>query len=130
LAGYDVTGGWAQFPASGLYHEGTITAFKELHLRRSAELDALKLFFLFASRRDRRTNMAKITYGKIEEYSAVPHNYVKRALSFLTLHGLVHVERVPSRMNEDGVANAYRLAHLDTRFHMGTRGRNDESWES
>ncbi len=43
--------GWAQFPASGLYHDGKITAFEGMHLRRREELDALKLYYLFASRR-------------------------------------------------------------------------------
>jgi hypothetical protein len=130
LAEYDPKSGWAQFPAAGLYRDGIIYAFKHLHLRQPAELHALKLYFLFASRRDRRTNVAMITYEKIEDYSGVGHNGIRRALSWLAVQGLVHVERVPSSISDDGVANAYRLAHLETRRHMGTSGRIDELWEA
>jgi DNA-binding transcriptional ArsR family regulator len=126
LVGYDPKFGWAQFPAAGLYRDGAIDAFKHLHLRQPAELDALKLYFLFASRRDRKTNLAMITYEKIEDYSGVGHNSIRRALSWLAVQGLIHVERVPSVISVDGVANAYRLAHLDTRRHMGTLGRIQE----
>jgi len=126
LAGYAPKSGWAQFPAAGLYREGTIYAFQHLHLRQPAELDALKLYFLFASRRDRETNVAKITYEKIELYSGVGHNSIRRALSWLSVQGLVYVEHVPSTVSENGVANAYRLAHLDSRRHMGSSGRTDE----
>jgi hypothetical protein len=128
LADYDPKAGWAAFPARGLYEGTSIYAFKYLHLRHPTELDAVKLFFLFASRRDRRRNVAMITYEKIEEYSGVAHNGIRRALSWLTLQGLVHIERVPSRVSENGIANGYRLAHLDSRYHMGTRGRADDWW--
>ena len=130
LVGYNPAMGWAQFPADGLYDDGTITAFRQLNLRLPVELDALKLYFLFASRRDRKTNMAKISYEKIEEYCGVAHNSIRRAISFLAAHGLVHIDHVPSATSEYGVASAYRLAHLNTRQHMGTRGRNDELWKS
>ena len=123
LANYDPEVGWVKFPAAGLYRHGTIMAFNDFHLRLPAELDALKLYFLFASRRDRQTNMAKLTYEKIDEYSGVSRNNIRRALSVLAANELVHIEHVPSDKIENGVANAYRLAHLDTYNHMGTKGR-------
>lgn len=129
LENYDPSSGWAQFPARGLYRNGVIAAFSEFRLRVRTELDALKLYFLFASRRDRQTNMAKITYDKIEEYSGVQRDYIRRALSLLAAQGLVHVEQVPSALSENGVANAYRLAHLNTSRHMGTIGRRYDLWE-
>lgn len=52
LSGYDLKAGWAQFPASSLYRNGTVVAFSNFQLRAPAELDALKLYFLFVSRRD------------------------------------------------------------------------------
>jgi DNA-binding transcriptional ArsR family regulator len=129
LANYNPEIGWAKFPAAGLYRHGTVAAFTEFRLRLPAELEALKLYFLFASRRNRYTNMANITYDTIEEYSGVARNNIKRALSVLAANGLVHVEHVSSGTYEDGIANAYRLAHLDTRHHMGTNGRGADPFD-
>lgn len=128
LAGYNPHLGWAQFPAAGLYRDGTIFAFEHMRLRHRSELDALKLYYLFASRRDRASNVALISYDKIEDYSGVHRNSIRAALSWLAAQGLVHIDRVPSSANEDGVASAYRLAHLDTRRHMGTTGRSSVTW--
>ena len=94
-----------------------------------AEFDALKLYFLFASRRDRKTNMAKISYEKIEAYSGIDRNKIRRALSVLAANALVHIEMVPSKVSENGVAYAYRLAHLNTRRHMGTWGRGADEYD-
>lgn len=123
LESYDPKTGWAAFPARGLYHLGSIAAFSEFYLRRPVELDAIKLYFLFASRRDRQTNMALITYDKIESYAGVARNNIRKALSVLAAGNLVHIEYVPSRTSENGTASGYRLAHLNTRRHMGTIGR-------
>jgi hypothetical protein len=129
LVGYDPLSGWVQFPAKGLYRNDTVAAFSEFRLRLAAELEALKLYFLFASRRSRNTNMAKISYERIEEYSGVARNNIRRALSILGANGLIHIEHFSSSSNENGVANAYRLAHLNTRHHMGTWGRTADSVE-
>ena len=117
---------WAKVPARGLYREGEIWGLSEFRLRRRAELDAMKLYFLFAARRNRETNMAQISYGKIEEASGVTENYIKSALTVLGANGLVHVERLQSNQSERGISNAYRLCYLDTRRHMGTTGRDDD----
>jgi hypothetical protein len=129
LAGYDPHEGWAKLPARGLYRNGSVAAFDHFNLRRPAELNALKLYFLFASRRDRKTNMANISYEKIEEFAGVPRNRIREALSVLAANGLVHIEHTASRIYEQGVANAYRLAHLDSSRHMGTTGRRLEGLE-
>lgn len=123
LRNYNPKEGWAKLPAKRLYTSGRIIAFDEFKLRRAAELHALKLYFLFAARRGRDTNMANISYEKIADYAAVEPHRIKAALSILALNNLVHVERVPSRSNVHGVANAYRLVGLESRVHMGTRGR-------
>lgn len=69
LANYDAAGGWAKFPSKSMYSSGTIAAFTDFQLRRVAELDALKLFFLLVARRDRHMNVANIGYrpGQVEE---------------------------------------------------------------
>lgn len=123
---YNPTEYWAKIPASGLYREGEILGFSEFRLRRRAELDAMKLYFLFAARRNRDTNMAQISYKKIEEASGVTENYIKSALTVLGANGLVHVERLQSSKSEQGISNAYRLCHLDPRRHMGTTGRSTD----
>lgn len=125
---YNPQVGWAQFPARGLYKNGVIPTFTDLNLRHRAELDALKLYYLFASRRDRNTNKAHISYLTIEEYSGVHHDSIRRALSLLAVAGLVHVEQGSSGQYEGGVSNAYRLAHLHPRSHAGTTGRRDQDW--
>jgi len=127
LNGYDPRGGWAKLPAKALYTKGRIVAFDEFKLRRPAELHALKLYFLFAARRGRNNNMANISYEKIEEYAGIERHRIKPALSILVLNSLVHVEQLRSSINEYGISNGYRLVGLDTRNHMGTRGRSDAS---
>jgi len=54
-----------------MYSARGIEAFADFRLRRLAELDVLKLFFLFVARRDNKTNFANIGYGKIEEYTNI-----------------------------------------------------------
>jgi DNA-binding transcriptional ArsR family regulator len=125
LRHYDPMAGWAKFPARGLYHNGVVWAFTEFRLRRRAELEAMKLYYLFAARRSRETNMAKIGYDRIEEYTGVPRNHIRGALTVLGANGLVHVERLTSDLSDHGVANAYRLTYLDSYRHMGTTGRGE-----
>jgi hypothetical protein len=123
LVKFDPNRGWAKLPASGMYQSGAIFAFADFKLRQQAELNAMKLFLLFVSRRGRDTNMANISYDVIEQYSGVPRPRIRTALSILTVTGLVHVDRMPSEMSEYGISNGYRIAHLDSYIHMGTTGR-------
>jgi hypothetical protein len=127
---YERQRGWCKLPAKGLYSGERIVAFDAFRLRAIAELDAMKLYLLFASRRNNESNFADISYDKITEFSGVERSRLKRAISFLAAHGLVYVEHRWSSTNDYGVANAYRLAHLDAYVHMGTRGRNSEDAEA
>ncbi len=81
-------------------------------------------FSLDNYRRSNDTNMAHLSYEKIEEYSGIERPRIRRAISLLAAIGLVHVEHLPSRTNDRGTANAYRLALLDPYVHLGTRGRD------
>jgi len=123
FAKYDPDAVWAKFPAKSMYSAGAIAPFTDFQLRRVAELDALKLFFLMVARRDRATNLANIGYDKIVEYTGINRGRIKTAISFLAAHSLVHVERIPSMVSKDGVSNAYRVIGIDPYAHMGTRGR-------
>jgi DNA-binding transcriptional ArsR family regulator len=126
LKDYKLDGGWSKFPARRLYSGGRILAFDHFKLRTMTELHALKLYYLFARRRSSRTNMAHLSYEKIEAYADIERERIRRAISFLVSVGLVHVERTESTLNERGTANAYRLAFLDPYVHFGTRGRQPD----
>jgi len=123
LENYDLGGGWAKLPARKLYADGVLTPFVDFNLRKATELDALKLFLLFVQRRGTDTNMANLGYDKIKDYAGLDGTRIRRALSLLTVSGLVHVERIPSSQNILGIAHGYRIPHLDPYNHMGTRGR-------
>jgi hypothetical protein len=123
LANYSPQSGWAALPAKGMYSGRKIAAFSDLTLRRATELDAMKLFFLFVARRGRDTNVANIGYEKISEYTGVDRARIKAAISLLASLSLVYVEQIPSKSNDLGVANAYRIVGVDSYSHMGTRGR-------
>ncbi len=125
LADYDLYQGWGKLPASRLYTNERVWAFDNFRLRQPAELDALKLYLLFVALRDDASNLTRVSYEKITDYSGVAKNNIKRALSLLAVEGLLHVERVASSRSEYGIVNAYRLTFLDTRNHMGTKGRSD-----
>ena len=123
LVNFDPTRSWGKLPARPLYQNEQVQAFRDFHVRRVAELDALKAYLAFVARRNNRMNLALMSYYKIEEYAAIPRNRIKSAISLLAVNSLVYVEQVSSTVSEHGVSNAYRLAHLDAYRHMGTRGR-------
>ena len=124
LLGFDPDEGWAMLPARGLYgREGTVIAFRDFTLRSRAELDALKIYLLLAARRSREINATLLSYDKIHLYSGVHPTGIRRALSFLAAQNLIHVSTMPSETNQFGIANMYRLVHLEPRKHLGTIGR-------
>ena len=75
------------------------------------------------ARRENASNLANISYDKIADYTGIDRNRIKPALSLLAINGVVHVEYGISASSELGVANAYRVVHLENSAHMGTRGR-------
>ena len=123
VCNFDPSSGWAKFPALGLYRSGQIAFFGEINLRKRAELDSLKLWFLFAARRDHAVNLAKVTYDQIEALTGIPRDRIKGGLSLLAANGLIHIEHIPSQHSEYGVASAYRLPQIDSSRHMGSTGR-------
>lgn len=126
VSGFPVHSGWAKLPAKRLYSsDGVITAFRHVKLRSRVELHAIKLYLLLIAMRDVRTNLARISYPVIETYIAVPTNDLKAAISWLVAHELIRVESVASVQNSFGVSNAYRIAHIESRRHMGTTLRGE-----
>ncbi len=126
LTNHNTAGGWSKLPAKRLYNSGRIIAFDHFKLRTMTELHALKLYYLFVRRRSSETNMAHLSYDKIEDYSGIERARIRKAISFLASVGLVHVEHTASMLNERGTANAYRLPFLDPYVHFGTRGRDPD----
>lgn len=125
LRDFDPFRGYALLPTKPLYNaKYQIDFFHELKLRRQVELNAIKLYLLIVSRRDRNNNLAHVTYDKIEEYSGIHHDDIKGAVSFLAGNGMIHVEHLPRQISQYGYSSAYRLVHLHTYQHMGTVGRN------
>ncbi|RWO39283.1 MAG: hypothetical protein EOS11_22490 [Mesorhizobium sp.] len=127
LCNFSREGGWAMLPAKRLYHGNRVSALGDFRLRNATELNALKLYFLFVARRGRDTNLANISFDKIHEYTGIDRSKIKAATSLLATSSLAYTERLLSTTNDFGVANAYRLAGLDTYNHMGTRGRGLEA---
>jgi hypothetical protein len=126
LLNYQRESGWAKFPLKSMYSSNTIAAFDDFRLRRMAELDALKLFFLLVAMRNNRANVALIGYDKIELYTGIPRNRIKTGISLLAAHSLIYVEHLRSTESVHGVANAYRIVGISPYNHMGTRGRTVE----
>lgn len=123
LADYN-TVPWAKFPVRGLYPNGDqIDAFRRFTLRHQAELDAMKLYFLIASRRDSERNAALLSYETIMEYTGILRANIRRAKSLLVANNLIHVDTVQKITAGLGVMNGYRLAHLDAFNHAGNTGR-------
>lgn len=123
LCDLDPSFGWAKFPARGLYRDGRIGFFDELNLRKRVELDALKLWYFFVARRDDSVNLAKVTYDQIADLTGITRSRIKSGVSLLAANSMIHVEHIPSRQSEYGIANAYRLPQVHGSRHMGTVGR-------
>ncbi|MBY2986671.1 hypothetical protein [Rhizobium leguminosarum] len=126
LCGFNHFEGWAKLPAKGLYRDGAMYGFSDFNLRKPVELNALKLYLLFVSRRDRVLNLALISYDKIAEYTGIPREQIKSGISLLTVGGLVHVDRVRSWESPVGKANAYRVTHIEPSRHRGTIDVDEE----
>lgn len=114
---------WAKFPARSLYNpNGQITFFQKLTLRGRAQLDLLKIWFLFCSRRNRDTNEINLTYDKIEAYSGIDRPRITDALSLGVHYQLIVVEKTLDQTNSK-VTNSYRVRYIDPFLHVGTTAR-------
>lgn len=115
---------WAALPAKPLYdRNGAMPMFDDFHLRKAAELDAVKIYLAFAARRDTSQNVARITYDQISNYAGIHLGKIKKALGVLNINGLVTVESYERMDGLPGASHGYRLAHLFPRLHAGTTGR-------
>jgi putative transposase len=81
------------------------------------------------ARRNTKTNLANISYDKIQEYVCIERTKIKPAISFLASLELIFVEHIPSEVHESGVTNAYRIVGIDSYKHMGTQGRGMTAYD-
>ena len=125
LSMFDPTSGWGKFPWKALYRRDSISSFGEFSLRNRTELNALKLLYLFIAFRDNNSNVASIGYEKITERTGIERRHIRSALSFLSVNGLVYVEKVAKEDDEGYSTNTYRVCGIDPYIHGGTRGRED-----
>ena len=125
IKNYGSHSGWAKLPAKGLYSKDyqKIHAFHRFNLRLKNELNAMKIYLLIIALRDNSTNYAKIGYNRINEYTGIPRNNIRTALSLLVNLGLIHVDSGNSDINEFSTINMYRLAYLEVYKHRGTTVR-------
>ena len=125
LDGFDPERGWGKFPWRGFHPGGgeVIRAFEAMRLRQRAELDAMKLLFLFVEARDNSTNAAHITYDGITDRAGIPRRHIPAAVGLLVTHQLVFPNNAPSKQSEYGVSTSYRLRGIDAYRHEGTTGR-------
>ena len=129
LSNFEPTANYAKLPVRRLYDGDELVAFRDFTLRHRAELDAMKLYLLFASRRDRHANITNLSYEKIGDYAAVEGARIKHAVDLLVVRNLVRIDQRPSQRHELGMSHGYRLTGLDAYIHAGTRGRSDELME-
>lgn len=114
--------GWGKLPAKRIYEENLekIKAFKYFTLRKKAELNALKLYFLIISLRDNDSNMSHMTYETIMKYTGIHRGEISSAISLLASNDLIKVIKVESQGDSSYLANAYRLVGIDPYNHEGS----------
>jgi len=117
---------WGKTPARGLYgkEDKTVNLLNKFTLRNKNELNALKLYYLVIAMRDSQSNCANMSYETITKYTGIIRNNIKSAISLLINLGLIQLESAWNQKSDYGVANQYRLTHVDTGKHRGTVGKN------
>jgi hypothetical protein len=73
--------------------------------------------------RDRKSNLANISYDTIERYTGIARQRIKSATSLLAALSMVYVEQTLSTHSDFGISNAYRIDGVESHVHMGTMGR-------
>jgi DNA-binding transcriptional ArsR family regulator len=130
LPDYNPKKGWAKLPYRYFYKEGAIRFFSDFHLRKVTELNALKLYLLVTAFRNNESNLTMIAYEKIHQYTGIPVNDIRSALSLLVTLELIQIDRVTEVMQDEAEAlslrskNIYRLPGLKGK-HLGNTSSDD-----
>lgn len=112
LADYGSDDKWAKLPKAKLSLKGVRQTLHQFSPRRRSDLDALKLYLLFAAFRNIKTDETMIGYDKITSYTGINPARIRRGISQLIEHELIVVSRDP--IDEESVVkpNRYRLLGL------------------
>jgi hypothetical protein len=101
---------WAKLPQSPWYRgKKGLEPLRSFSFRSKTELTALKLYLLLATFRNNDTDLTSISYAKITEYSGIERSDIKRAISLLINHQLVHVLHDQQLNAFSAPYNAYRI---------------------
>lgn len=84
-------GPWGKLPARGLYSGSMVDAFRPFRLRSAHELEALKVYIAFISRRNNKTNRINLSYDGIEKYTGIHRGRINSALTTLATAGLIGI---------------------------------------
>ena len=123
MVDYSRDQGWAMFPHRQLYTGDRIPFFSEMHLRKRADLDALKLLYTFTAFRSREDNRAHVSYKRIAELTGVSDKNISAAVSLLTSGHVINVDQVTNEHSSHAFHHAYRLRGIEPRRHRGTSQR-------
>lgn len=114
--------GWAKLPVKSMYNKdySCIVPFKDFHLRKKVELDALKLYLILVAFRDEKTNSTVMKYETISDYTGITTNDIKSASSFLVSMNLINVDK--SNIEDYEIKrwrNVYRINGINRYRHAG-----------
>lgn len=112
---------WAKLPSKKMYVNESVKGFGDFKKRNKIELDALKLYFIFISGRDRHENICWISYDKIIEKTGIKRENIKTAISLLCINSLIVVDQ--KRNEKNFIKNGYRVIGINDYIHSGTSGR-------
>lgn len=116
IVNFGTRGSWAKLPAKDLYNKekNKIPIFHGFHLRNKNELNSLKLYLLIITFRDNNSNYALIGYDKITEYTGIPRNEIRSAISLLINLGLVQLNKESNNDSEHlNLPNMYRPCFVE-----------------
>jgi hypothetical protein len=114
--------GWAKLPAKNMYNtdNSLIEPFKNFHLRRKTELDALKLYLILVAFRDEKSNSTVMRYETISDYTGIAMNDIKSASSFLVTQNMINVDKSAiDDYEQKRWRNSYRIIGIKNYRHAG-----------
>ena len=113
--------GWAKLPVKSMYNTdcSLIEPFKNFHLRKKVELDALKLYLILVAFRDEKSNSTVMKYETISNYTGIAMNDIKSASSFLVSLNLINVDKSNIEDEMKRWKNVYRINGINRHRHAG-----------
>ena len=118
VVGYeDGTRGWGKLPETHLLAAdyGTRLRIASVGHRARADRDALKLYLALVAFRDGASGSSRLSYDKMQEYTGVPRQSIRRALNVLFEAALISRERLSESEAVSTTAHQYWVSGLPSR---------------